>query len=101
MVDSAITLVSIPFAIVAITAAGVLGVLSWIRLRSSPFGAAVAVLSLSMGLAAAYHVVALATPRSVLLETLRSATYTSLVAFVLLTAVTHRRLQRTERVDRR
>ncbi|MDF9745048.1 hypothetical protein [Natrinema salsiterrestre] len=87
MTDSLLHALSVPFAIVTGTGAGLLAVLLWEILSASPFGRVIALVSLLMATITIYHVVLLAVgPDRLLLEVLRSGAYT-LVAVLVLTAI--------------
>ncbi|WP_254768323.1 hypothetical protein [Salinilacihabitans rarus] len=91
MVDSTLHLASVPFALVAGTAAGVLSWLWWTRRRNAPFAAGVALLAGSMAFLTAAHALLLVEGAgSPLVEGLESATYTGLAAFVLALAARER-----------
>lgn len=95
MVDATLHTLSALFAIIAGTCAGLLSVLVWRRVRRSPFGAVVALLSVTMTGVMAYHVVVFfSTPGGLLLETAHSALQTVLALLLWLVIATHQRLER-------
>lgn len=94
MTDSLLHALSVPFAIVTGTGAGLLAVLSWEIFRESPFGRVIALVSLIMATITIYHVVLLAVgPDRLLLEALRSGAYTIVAVFVLAAIRSHRTVQ--------
>lgn len=96
MVDSAVHILSVLFAIVSGTGAGLLSILFWRVARDSPFGTLVALLSTAMSGIIIYHVVLfLFAPNSLFLDMLRSALYTILAIFIWLVIATHQQLKRT------
>ncbi|WP_245550076.1 hypothetical protein [Halopiger xanaduensis] len=92
---TAVHLLGVPVAIVASTGAGVFALLSWGIFRNSPFGTAIALLSLGMVTLTIYHTMVLVTgPETLALHVLRSAANT-IVAIVLgLLILRHRQLYR-------
>lgn len=95
MVDATLEILGVIFALIAGTCAGVLSILFWRRVRGSPFGAIVALLSVTMCGVIAYHVVAFFfRPDSLLLEVSRSVLQTAAAVFLWLVVATHQRLQR-------
>jgi hypothetical protein len=95
--DSLLHALSLPFATVAGTAAGILALLSWEIFRESPFGTVIALVTAIMSVITVYHVVLLATgSETFLLRVLRSAVNTVIAVFVLLAVRSHRRLQRSD-----
>lgn len=95
MVDSTVHTLSVLFAIVSGTGAGLLSFLFWRVAHDSPFGTIVALLSAAMSGMIIYHVVLfLFVPDSFFLDTLRSALYTILAIFVWLVIATHQQLKR-------
>ena len=97
MTDSLLHALSLPFATVAGTAAGILALLSWEIFRESPFGTVIALVTAIMSVITVYHVVLLATgSETFLLRVLRSAVNTVIAVFVLLAVRSHRRLQRSD-----
>lgn len=100
MTDTLLHALSVPFAIVAGTGAGILAVLTWEIFRESPFGTVVSLVSIVMSLATVYHVVLVAVgPESLLLQGLRSGAYTGIAVFILFAIRGHRQLQRTGSAD--
>lgn len=96
VVDTTVHTLSVLFAIISGTGAGLLALLLWRVLRGSPFGTIVGLLSATMSAMIFYHVVLfLLTPDTLLLDTLRSALYTILAIFLWLVIATHQQLQRT------
>lgn len=97
MTDSFLHALSVPFATVAGTAAGILALLSWEIFRESPFGRVIALVTVVMSVITIYHVVLLALgSETFFLRVLRSVVNTVIAVFVLLAVRSHRRLQRTE-----
>lgn len=95
MTDTAIHILSVPFAIITGTGAGLLAVLSWKIFRESPFGIVVALLSLIMSAITIYHaILPVFGPESMFLQVLRSATHTIIAIFILLMIRGHRQLRR-------
>ncbi|QLD89452.1 hypothetical protein HWV07_10590 [Natronomonas salina] len=95
MVDATLQTLGVIFAIIAGTCAGVLSIQFWRRVRGSPFGAVVALLSVTMCGVIAYHVVAFFfQPDSLLLDVSRSVLQTGAALFVWLVIATHRRFER-------
>ena len=100
MTDTVLHALSVPFAIVAGTGAGVLALLSWEIFRESPFGTVIGLVSLVMSTITIYHVVLIAVgPESLLLEALRSVAYTIIAVFILLAIRGHRRVVQKQSVD--
>lgn len=96
MVDSTVHALSAIFAIITGTGAGLLALLFWRGLRESPFGTAVALLTVAMSATTVYHVVLfVAAPDAPLLEALRSALYTIVAVFLWLVVATHHRIERS------
>lgn len=96
MVDSAIHTLSVLFAIISGTGAGLLALLFWQILGESPFGTIIALLSATMSGMIIYHVILfLLAPDSLLLDTLRSALYTILAIFLWLVIATHQQIKQT------
>lgn len=97
MIHSIAQILSIPFVIIASTGAGIFALLSWGIFRNSPFGTAVALLSLGMIALAVYHVMVFATDIDLLaLHVLRSAANTIIAIFLGLLALRHRQLRRNQ-----
>lgn len=97
MTDTLLHALSVPFALVAGTGAGVLAVLSWQIFRESPFGTMLGVLSVATAAITVYHVVLLAVgPESLAPRLLRSGAYTIVAVFVAVAIRGHRRLARTD-----
>uniref|UniRef100_A0A7D5GNY7 Uncharacterized protein n=1 Tax=Natrinema halophilum TaxID=1699371 RepID=A0A7D5GNY7_9EURY len=95
MTHSVIHLIGIPFAISAGTGAGVLALLSWEIFRNSPFGTAIAILSLGMVALTIYHATLLVTgPEPLALHVLRSTVNTTIAVFLGLLILRHRQLHR-------
>lgn len=94
MVDSAVHTLSVLFAIIGGTGAGLLAILSWQEFRESPFGTVIALLSVTMSGMIAYHVVLfLFNPESLFLDALRSALYTIIAVFLWLVIATHQQFK--------
>lgn len=85
MVGDVLYTLTIAFSLVSGTAAGLLSLLTWETLRRSPFGRAVFVLSVVMGLFTLYHVSVLvfAEPPLVV-RTVKSVLFTGVAAFIWL-----------------
>ncbi|WP_207592991.1 hypothetical protein [Halomontanus rarus] len=95
MFDASLQTVSILFAIIGGTAAGVLSFLLWNVLRETPFGTVVALLSLTLSGVTLYHVVLFVGGESVFLDTLRSAMHTIVAIFLWLVIATNEQIQQT------
>ncbi|MDS0473575.1 hypothetical protein [Natrinema sp. 1APR25-10V2] len=96
MAHSVVHLLGIPFAIIAGTGAGVFALLSWGIFRDSPFGTAIALLSLGMVALTIYHTMLLvAGPDPVLLYVLRSAANTIVAIVIGVLILRHHQLRRT------
>lgn len=96
MVNTTIHTLSVIFAIVSGTGAGLLALLFWRVLRKSPLGVIVVLLCGTMSAMIVYHVLLFVVePDSVLLDTLRSALYTIVAIFLWLVIATHHRLDHT------
>lgn len=94
MVDSTVHTLSVLFAIISGTGAGLLALLCWRDFRESPFGTIVALLSATMSGMIFYHVVLfLLSPESLFLDTLRSSLYTIIAIFLWLVIVTHQQIK--------
>ena len=95
MSHSVVHLLGVPFAIVAGTGAGVFALLSWGIFRDSPFGTAIALLSVGMVALTIYHTMVLVVePESLVPHVLRSAVSTIVAIFVGLLILRHRQLRR-------
>lgn len=93
---------SIGFAIVTGTGAGLLSLLSWGMFRRSPLGRAILVLSTTMSTFILYHVLVLGLPNHpFFLRLLESLAYTGVAVFVLLMVLSQRRLRRQAERGRR
>lgn len=100
MTDTLLHTLSVPFAIVAGTGAGVLALLSWEIFRESPFGTVIGLVSLVMSTITIYHVVLITIgPESLFLQALRSTAYTIIAIFILLAINGHRRVVRNQSVN--
>lgn len=96
MVDSTVHTLSVLFAIISGTGAGLFALLFWQVFHDSPFGTVIALLSATMSGMIFYHVVLfLHAPNSLLLDTLRSALYTIIAIFLWLVIATHQELKYT------
>lgn len=96
MVHSTVHTLSVLFAIVSGTGAGLLALMFWRTMDDSPFGTIVALLSAAMSGMIIYHVIIFPfASDTVLLDTLRSAIYTVLALFLWLVIMTHRQLEYT------
>ncbi|SER87781.1 hypothetical protein [Natrinema salaciae] len=95
MIPPAVQLLGIPFALIAGTGAGVFALLSFGIFRDSPFGLAVALLSLVMVVLTIYHTMLLVVgPDTLILHVLRSASNTIVAIFLGLLILRHRQIQR-------
>ncbi|PGF15531.1 hypothetical protein CP556_04960 [Natrinema sp. CBA1119] len=96
MTHSVVHLLGVPFAIIAGTGAGVFALLSWGIFRNSPFGTAIALLTVGMVALTIYHTTLLVTgPEPLVLHVLRSAANTSIAIFLGLLILRHRQLHRS------
>lgn len=87
--------VSVIFALVTGTAAGLLSLLTWEILRRSPFGRAVFVLSLAMVGFTLYHVVVIIFPNTPEIAHLfKSVTITGVTLFIGMMVLIQRRMKR-------
>ncbi|ELY63224.1 hypothetical protein [Natrinema versiforme] len=94
MPHSVVHLLGVPFAIIAGTGAGVFALLCWGIFRDSPFGTAIALLSVGMVALTIYHTMLLVVePESLVLHVLRSAANTIIAIFVGLLILRHRQLR--------
>ncbi len=94
MVHPVIQYASIPIVIIISTVAGVFALLSWRIFRNSPFGTAIALLTLGMVAMATYHVLLLATEvEPFALHVFRSAINTIIAIFIGLMIIRHRQLR--------
>lgn len=94
MVDSTAHTLSVLFAIVSGTGAGLLALLFWQVLRESPFGTVIVLLSVTMSAMIVYHVILfIVEPDTLLLDTVRSALYTIVAIFLWLVIATHQRIK--------
>lgn len=94
MVDTTVHTLSILFAIISGTGAGILSIIVWDGLRKSPFGTILVLLSVLMSGMITYHIVLFVIEsNSLFLNTLRSALYTILAIFLWLVIATHEQLQ--------
>ncbi|MDS0474604.1 hypothetical protein [Natrinema sp. 1APR25-10V2] len=94
MIHSVVQMLSIPFVIIASTGAGIFALLLWSIFRNSPFGTAVALLSLGLVVLAVYHVMLFATDLDPMaLHVLRSGANTVIAIFLGLLALRHRQLR--------
>ena len=92
--------VSVPFAIVTGTGAGLLALLSWEVFRESPFGTAVAMVAVVMSGTTIYHTVLLVVgTESTTLRILRGSVYTLLAVSIWLVVYRHRAIQRGATFD--
>lgn len=94
MVDTTVHTLSVLFAIISGTGAGILSIIVWGGLRKSPFGTILVLLSVLMSGMITYHIVLFVIEsNSLFLNTLRSALYTILAIFLWLVIATHEQLQ--------
>ena len=94
MTHSVVHLLGVPFAIVTGTAAGVFALLSWGIFRDSPFGTAIALLSVGMVALTLYHTMLLVVePASPVLDVFRSTANTIVAIFIGLLILRHRQLR--------
>lgn len=95
MVHSSVHLGSVLLVVTASTVAAVFALLSWRIFRDSPFGTAIALLTLGMAALALYHMLLFATDIDpFILHVFRSATNTILAVFLGLLVIRHRQLRR-------
>ncbi len=93
MAEALLFNVTVAFAIVTGTAAGLLSLLTWRVFRRSPFGRVVFALSLLLSVFILYHVLLIASQSEpAFAKVLFSATYTALVAFIWLAVRAQRQL---------
>ncbi|MFB6130542.1 MAG: hypothetical protein ABEJ28_06950 [Salinigranum sp.] len=86
---------SVAFAIVTGTGAGLLSILSWELFRRSPLGRAIFVLSSTMSVFILYHVLLLGLQaQPSLLRVIESVAYTGVFVFVAAMVLSQRRLRR-------
>lgn len=96
MVDTTIHTLSVVFAIISGTGAGLLALLFWKVLRESPLGTVIALLTGAMSAMILYHVfLFVVDPDTLLAETLRSSLYTIIAIFLWLVIVTHQQIKQT------
>lgn len=96
MVDSTVHTLSVIFAIICGTGAGLLALLFWRVLRESPLGTVIALLSVTMTATIAYHVILFVVePDTVFFDVFRSALYTIVAIFLWLVIATHQRIKRS------
>lgn len=96
MVDTTIHTLSVVFAIISGTGAGLLALLLWKVLRESPLGTVIALLTGAMSAMILYHVfLFVVDPDTLLAETLRSSLYTIIAIFLWLVIVTHQQIKQT------
>ena len=92
--DHALFYLSIPFAIITGTGAGLLALLSWNIFRESPFGIVVGLLAITMSAATIYHTVLLTIrAESTGLRAFRATIYTLLAISIWAVIVRNNRLQ--------
>ncbi|MFC6764547.1 hypothetical protein [Natrinema soli] len=97
MIPPDIQLLGIPFALVTGTGAGVFALLSWGIFRDSPFGLAIALLSLVMVILTIYHTMLLIVgPDTLVLHVLRSAANTIIAIFLGLLILRHYQIQQRQ-----
>ncbi|QLG62113.1 hypothetical protein [Halorarum salinum] len=97
MTDTLLHALSVPFALVAGTGAGVLAVLSWRLLRGSPLGTVMGVASAAMAVITAHHAVLLVMgPDTLVTELFGSGTYTAVAVLVAVAIRGHRRRERAD-----
>lgn len=96
MVDTTIHTLSVVFAIISGTGAGLLALLLWKVLRESPLGTVIALLTGAMSAMILYHVfLFVVDPDALLAETLRSSLYTIIAIFLWLVIATHQQIKQT------
>jgi hypothetical protein len=92
--DHALFYLSIPFAIIAGTGAGLLALLSWRIFRESPFGMVIGLLALVMSAATIYHTVLLTVgTESTGLRVFRAAIYTILALTIWIVILRNKTIQ--------
>ncbi len=90
MIPPDIQILGIPFALITGTGAGVFALLSWGIFRDSPFGLAIALLSLVMCILTIYHTMLLIVgPDTLVLHVLRSSANTIIAIFLGLLILRH------------
>lgn len=96
MVDTTIHTLSVVFAIIGGTGAGLLALLLWEVLRESPLGTVIAFLTGAMSAVIAYHVfLFVVEPDALLADTLGSSLYTIIAIFLWLVIATHQQIKQT------
>ena len=94
MVDSTLHTLSVIFAIVSGTGAGILALLFWRILRESPFGRIIALLSATLTATIIYHVILfIGEPDTVLFDVIRSSLYTLVAIFLWVVIATHQQIE--------
>ncbi|MDG5761063.1 hypothetical protein QA600_17155 [Natronococcus sp. A-GB1] len=92
--DHALFYLSIPFAIIAGTGAGLLALLSWRIFRESPFGMTIGLLVIVMSAATIYHTVLLTVgTESTGLRAFRAAIYTILALTIWIVILQNNTIQ--------
>lgn len=95
MVAGSLFDLSVAFAIVTGTGAGLLSVLAWKIFRSSPVGRAILALSMVMSVFILYHVLLLGLQSyPMFVKVIESAAYTGVVLFIAAMVLSQRRLRR-------
>jgi hypothetical protein len=85
---------SIPFAIIAGTGAGLLALLSWNIFRESPFGIVVGLLVIAMSAATVYHTILLTVrAESTVLRVFRATIYTLLALAIWAVIIRNKTIQ--------
>lgn len=83
MANDIVFTLTIIFSLITGTGAGLLALLTWEILRRSPFGRAVAALSLAMGIFVVYHVLLILLPSELLItKVFKSAMFTGVAIFI-------------------
>lgn len=100
MTDTVLHTLSVPFAIITGTGAGLLAVLSWKIFRKSPFGIVVVLLSFLMSTITIYHaILPVFGSKSTFLQVFGSATHTIIAIFILLMIRAHWQLRGNSPVE--
>lgn len=94
MAEGIVFTLTIIFSLITGTGAGLLALLTWEILRHSPFGRAVGVLSIVMGIFVVYHVLLILLPsESLITELFKSVLFTGVAVFIGLILRSQHRLR--------
>ena len=92
--DHALFYLSIPFAIITGTGAGLLTLLSWRTFRESPFGIVIGLLAIVMSAATIYHTILLTVgAESTVLRAFRAGIYTILTLTIWIVIFQNKTIQ--------